>query len=180
MELPRQQYDGEQRQHRHRAKTRQRRHARQHRRGIGLVERAGEQRQRAVKHHEGHENADGEERHQLDDRFGGDRQHQAVLMLGGVGVAGAEQHRECRHEQRDEQRAVADDRLRGAGIGLRQDGADRRRHRFELQRDIGNHADNGDQRHGRRHRLALAVARGDQVGDRGDVLALGEANDADQ
>ncbi len=180
MELPRQQHDGEQRQHRHREKAGQRRHAGEHRRGIGLVERAGEQRQRAVKHHEGHEDADGEKGHQLDDQFGGDRQHQPVLMLGGVGVAGAEQHRERRHQQRDEQRAVADDGLRAARIGLRQDSADRRRHRFELQRDIGDHADDGDQRHRRRHRLALAVARGDQVGDRGDVLALGEPHDADQ
>ena len=45
--------------------------------------------------------------------FGGDRQHQAVLVLGGVGLAGAEQHRERRHRQRDDQCDVADDRHRG-------------------------------------------------------------------
>ena len=109
------------------------------------------------------------------------RQHQPVLMLGGVDVAGAEQHGERRHQQRDEQRDIADHRLRrrAAGRDFRQDGADRRRHGFELQRDVGDHADDGDQRHRRRHRLALAVARGDEVGDRGDVLTLGEPHDAD-
>ena len=66
-----------------------------------------------------------------------------------------------------------------AADGLGEDRFDRRRHRFELQRDVGDHADDGDQRHGRRDRLALAVARRDEVGDRGDVLALGEPHDAD-
>ena len=108
VELPRQQHDGEQRQHRHGAERRELRRVRQHRRGARLGERAREQRERAVEHDEGHEYADGEERHQLDDRFRRDRQHQAVLMLGGVGVAGAEQHREGRHRQRDKQRDVAD------------------------------------------------------------------------
>ena len=60
--------------------------------------------------------AGGEKRHQLDDGFGGDRQHQAVLVLGGVGLAGAEQHREHRHRQRHHQRDVADQRYRGDGL----------------------------------------------------------------
>ncbi len=80
----------------------------------GSVERAREQRERPVEHDEGDEYADGEEGHQLDDRFRRDRQHQAVLMLGGVGMARAEQHREGRHRQRDKQRDVAEQRLRGA------------------------------------------------------------------
>ena len=45
--------------------------------------------------------------------FGGDREHQAVLVLGRVGVAGAEQNREDRHRERDDEREVADDRHRG-------------------------------------------------------------------
>ena len=93
-------------------------------------------------------------------------------MFGGVDVAGAEQHRERRHRQRREQRDVAEHRLRpaAAGVEVSKDRLQRRRHRLELQRDIGNRADDGDQRHRRRHRLVLAVARGDEVGDRGDVL----------
>jgi hypothetical protein len=61
-------------------------------------------------HHEGDEDAGGEEGDQLDDGFGRDREHQAVLMLGGIGLAGAEQHREHRHRQGHHQRDVADDR----------------------------------------------------------------------
>ena len=38
--------------------------------------------------------ADRQEGGQLDDRFHRDRQHQPVLVLGGVGMARAEQHRE--------------------------------------------------------------------------------------
>jgi len=44
-----------------------------------------------------------DEGHQLDDGFGGDRQHQPVLMFGGIALAGSEQHRECRHRQRGDQ-----------------------------------------------------------------------------
>src|SRR5262249_34247524 len=123
----------------------------------------------------------GEESYELDDRFRRDREHQAVLMLGGVDMARAEQHRESRHQQSDEQRDVTKERLGGvaAGRDILDDGADRRRPRFELQRDGGDHADDPDQRDRRRHRLTLAVTRGDEVGDRSDVLALGEPHDAD-
>ena len=102
-------------------------------------------------------------------------------MLGGVDVAGAEQHREGRHQQGDKQRNVAQERLCRAAVrrDVGDDGADRRGHRLELQRDVGDGADDGDQRHGRGHCLALAVTRGDEVGDRGDVLALGQPHDAD-
>ena len=146
-----------------------------------IVERAREQSHRPGEHDEGDEDADGEEGHKLDDRFRRDSEHQAVLMLGGVDVARAEQHREGRHQQSDEQRDVAKERLHRAAAGrdIGDDGADRRRHRFELQRDVGDHADDRNQRDGRRHRLALAVTRGNEVGDRGDVLALGKPHDAD-
>ncbi len=147
---------------------------------LRTLHRRREQRARAVEHPEGDEDADRQEGQQLDDRFGGDRQHQAVLMLGGVDMAGAEQHREHRHRQRDEQRDVAEQRAGDAGArrDLREDGFQRERHRFELQRDVGNRADDRDQRDGGGDRLALAVARGDEVGDRGDVLRLGEPHDA--
>ena len=112
--------------------------------------------------------------------LGCDCEHQAVLVLGGVDVAGAEQHGERRHGERDEQREVAERRLdrAGRGPGVGEDRAERRRHRLELQRDVGDRTDDGDRGDGRRHRLVLAVARGDEVGDRGDVLCLGEPHDA--
>ncbi len=101
-------------------------------------------------------------------------------MLGGVGLAGAEQHRECRHRQRHDQRDVADDRNRGDGLVLAEDGLERRRHGLELERDIGNRSDDRDQRDGGGNRLALAVTRGDEIGDRGDVLRFRELDHAAQ
>ncbi len=110
VELPRQQNDGEQRQRRHGGERRELRRRGQHGGGMRLLDRACEQIERAVEHDEGDENADGGEGHELDDQFRRDRQHQAVLMLGGVDVAGAEQNGEGRHGQRDEQRDVAEQR----------------------------------------------------------------------
>ena len=43
------------------------------------------------------------------------RQHQPVLVLGGVGVARAEQHREQRKQHGDDQRDVADERIEVSG-----------------------------------------------------------------
>ena len=50
------------------------------------------------------------------------------------------------------------------------------RHRLELERDIRNRSDDRDDGDGRSDRLALAVAAGDEVGDRGDAPG---ARDAD-
>ena len=66
------------------------------------------------------------------------------------------------------------------GLVLAQDGFERRGHRLELERDVGNRADDRDQRDGRGNRLALAVARGDEIGDRGDVLRFRELDHAAQ
>jgi len=61
-----------------------------------------------------------------------------------------------------------------------EDGFERERHRLELQCDVGNRADNSDQRNRGGNRLAFAVARGDKVGDGGCVLRLGQPYDAHQ
>ena len=78
--------------------------------GQRRIHRLAEQRDRPVEHPEGDEDADRQKRQQLDDRFRGDREHQAVLMLGRVDMARAEQHREQRHRQRDIERHVAEQR----------------------------------------------------------------------
>ena len=101
-------------------------------------------------------------------------------MFGGVGLPGPEQHRERRHRQRDDQRDVANDRNMGEGLVFAEDGFKRRRHRLELQRDVGNRSDDGDQRDGGGDGLALAVAGGDEVGDRGDVLRFRQPDHAAQ
>ena len=113
--------------------------------------------------------------------LGRDRQHQAVLTLGSVDVPGAKQRGKCGHQHRDEKRDVADERLRhaAAGRGVGENGADRGRNRLKLKCDVGDHADDRDQRDRRRDGLALAVTRGDEIRDRRDVLPLGEADDAD-
>ena len=48
---------------------------------------------------------------------------------------------------------------------------------FRISDRVRDRSDDRDQRHKRSDRLALAVARGDEVGDRRDVLALGEPHD---
>ncbi len=179
MELARQQHDRHGREQRHGDERAPYRLAREHGGGVRRFHRLGEQRHRTVEHHECHEDADRHERDQLDDRLGRDRQDQAVLMLGGVDMARAEQHREGRHRHGDEQRDVAEHRLRHAGghVEMRQDRAERCGHGFELQRDVRDRADDRDQRDRCGDRLMLAVARRDEVGDRGDVLRLGEPHD---
>ena len=101
-------------------------------------------------------------------------------MLGRISLARSEQHREGRHRERRRQCDIAEQRDRGNRLILAQDGFKRGGDSLELKRDVGHRADDGDQRHGRGHRLALAVARGDEIGDRRDVLRLGELDDPAQ
>ena len=180
VELPRQQQDRDERQQRHRDQHVGRGLAGQHGGCRQRLRRQAEQRQRPVEHPEGDEDSDRQERHQLDDGLGRDGEHQAVLVLGRVDMPGPEQDGEHRHRHRDEQRHVAQQRASGlAGRHhMGDDGFKRERHRLELQRDVGNGADDRDQRDGGGDRLALAVARRDEVGDRRDVLALGEPHHA--
>ena len=134
----------------------------------------------AAEHPERHEHPDRQEGDQLDDRFEGDREHQPVLMLGRVRVARAEGDRESGQHDRHDESKVAEDRHRaGDGGGVRggEEDAERSRYRLQLQGDVGNGADHGDEAHERRDALALAVAGGDEIGDRGDVLRLGDAHD---
>ena len=51
--------------------------------------------------------ADRQEGGELDDGFDRHRQHQPVLVFGGVGMAGAEQHGEQGQQHGDDQRDVA-------------------------------------------------------------------------
>ena len=182
MELAWQQHNGDERQQRHRDQSCELRLACENRRRTRPFHRLREQRHRPIEHPEGDEHADRQEGDQLDQRFRRDRQHQAVLVLGRVDMARAEQHRERGHRQRHHQREVAQHRLaRPRGGGERsQDGAERARHRLELERDVGNRADDRDQGDDHRHALMLAVARRDEVGDRGDVLRLRQPHDAHQ
>ncbi len=139
-----------------------------------------EQCERPVEHPEGDEHADADEGNELDQQFGGDRQHQAVLVLGGVDMARAEQDREDRHRNGHVERNVAQHRLHctAGRPGMHEDRGERGRYRLELKCDVGDRSDDSDQRHGGGDGLRLAVTGGDEVGDRGDVLRFGQAHDA--
>ncbi|MCY1345726.1 hypothetical protein D9M69_317910 [compost metagenome] len=127
----------------------------------------------AVEQAEGDVGAHREESQKLDQGFEGDRQHHAAVVLGGVEVAGAEEDGEQGQHQGHDQRRVL-----GAGAGGVGAGADQQVHpeddALELQGDVGQHADQADQRHHHRQGLGLAIARGDEVGDGGDVLLLAD------
>ena len=77
-------------------------------------------------------------------------------------------------------KAVSVGRLRCCSGRDAEQRVDRQRHGLQLQGDVGQRAGDGDDRDDGGDGLALAVAGGEEVGDRGDVLALGEAHDAQQ
>ena len=98
------------------------------------------------------------------------------MVLGAQHFPRTEQDRERREHRRDQHRAV--DVL---------DARRRRRYRqhleaecdgFQLQRDVRQHAYHRDRGDEHCDRLMPAVARADEVGDRRDVVALGDADDA--
>ncbi|MNC25779.1 hypothetical protein D3C75_738790 [compost metagenome] len=133
----------------------------------------GQQVVEAVVQAPGDEHADGDERQQLDQRLEGHRHDHAAVVLGGVQVAGAEQDGEQGEDQRHDQRRVLGAQAVGAGIGAGQQ-VDAEDYPLELQGDVGQHADQADQGHDDGQRARLAVARGDEVGDRGDVFLLAD------
>ncbi len=92
----------------------------------------------------------------------------------------SEQHGEHSERDGDDQRDVADVGNTGDVLILVEDGLQRRGHGFQLKRDVGHRADDGDGGGGRGDRLALAVSCGNEVGDRGDILRFRKVDDAHQ
>ncbi len=133
----------------------------------------------AAEHGEDDEEADRQKGSELDERLGRDGDDEPFLVLGRVDVARAEQDGEGRHEQGDDQGRVGlqVEQLQRRRAEQRRDGEG---HGLELQGDVGERAGDGDDRDDGADGLALAVARGQKVGDRGDVLALGQPHDAQQ
>ena len=133
----------------------------------------------AVEHHEGDVAADDQEGHELDDRLDRNRHHQAILMLRRIRMARPECNGEDRQHQRDNQREIAEERepgRRNSG-GCGQENVERGRHCFQLKRDIRDRSDERDQADDSGHPFALAVSRGDEIGDGRDVLRLRHPND---
>ena len=123
----------------------------------------------AVGDDEGGEDADREQRAQLDDRLQRDRRDDAVVTLVRVQVPGAEQNGEKCHAGGDPERGRHPVRLAGDDLVAAGDA-------LQLQGDVGrrgDHRDDGDQ-HGEAG--ALAIAGRDQVGDRGDAVRPADAD----
>ena len=119
------------------------------------------------------EDADGEQGDELDDRLDGDGGDDAVVALVGVEVAGAEQDGEEREARSDQGGGgapglAAGDHLVAAG------------YRLELERDVGRDRHDRDQGDEDGEGRALAVARRDQVGDRGDAVHAADAHELAQ
>ncbi len=144
--------------------------------------RAIEQIAEAVVDPERDEHADGEKGEQLDQRLEGDRRHHPLVMLGRIEMPRAEGDREGRQDQRHPECGVLHDRLRVDLVRhddprvLQHDG-EAVRHRLQLQRDVGQDADHGDHGDHTAEQRALAVARADEVGERGDAVLLRDAQD---
>ena len=136
-----------------------------------------------AEHAPGDEGADEQERDQLDDGFERDGEDQPVMMLGRLDAARAEQDGEGREQERNAElgidrgaRPVQQRRQRAAGmLGQHRETG---RHGFELQRGVRHDADDRDHRDRGGKPLALAVARGDEIGDGGDIVALRQQHDA--
>ena len=124
----------------------------------------------------GHEGPDREKGDKLDDGLEGDGRHHALVALGAVEMPGTEDDGEGGERQRHRQRAVPPP---GDGDGGFRAGGQQMiagRDRLELQGDVGNDADHGDQGDERGQAGALAVAAGYEVGDRGDAVSAGDAD----
>src|SRR5690606_22872415 len=127
------------------------------------------------------EYADGQKGRELDEGLGGDGQHQAVLVLRGVDVTGAEQDGEGgeRYGREESRLAEAHDLRPLVGQVHVADEQSLRRDddRLGLKGDVGQRADDRNDGYNGGHGLALPVARRKEVGHRGDVLAFRQADD---
>ena len=131
---------------------------------------------------ERHEQADRQERHELDDRLEGDGSHHAFMLLARIDMTGSEQDREQRHDEGHVKPGVLQDgrarrSARHHDLGILQQHRKAGRDRLELQRDVGedpDHRDDGDQC---AELEALAVARRDEIRDRGGPVHLADPDD---
>ncbi len=93
------------------------------------------------------------------------------MVLGGIDLAGAEQDREHRQQHRQIERRLAQWRRRPT-VADAAEHLDAHRPGLELQRDVRHRRDQRDHRHQCCQTLRFAVARTDEIGDRGDVLLV--------
>ncbi|MNL08999.1 hypothetical protein D3C87_1297460 [compost metagenome] len=95
------------------------------------------------------------------------------MVFRGVEVARTEDDGEQRQHQRHDQCRVLRANPHGVGAGTDQQ-VHAKHDALQLQGNVGQHANQADQRHHHRQRLGFAIARGDEVSDGGDVLLLAD------
>ncbi len=136
---------------------------------------------KAVKHPVNDEKADHQKGCKLDQAFKCHGQDQAIMMFGCVDIANAKQDGEHRHQDGDIKRRILGKMAFGMADNLLAEIADqyikRHRNRFELKRNIGQHANHRDQRNKGSQTLAFAIARTQEIGNRGNVLLMTDARD---
>ena len=135
----------------------------------------GQQLAEPAEHSPGHVGAEHQEGEQLDQRLEGHGVDHPLVVLGGIGVAGPEEDGEGGHHHRHVEGGVGEQRRMGR-IPVRGEHAEGGGDRLELQGDVGQGADQRHQAGEGGEGLGLAVAGGDEVGDGGDVLVLGDAD----
>ncbi len=135
----------------------------------------------AAEQPEHHKQPDRQKRQQLDQRLKGNRQHHASVVLRHIQAAGPEQHGKQCQNQGDGQRGIfRAERIQwrcrfGSAAGKQ---AVAQHDTLELQRDIRQHGNQTKQRDDNAQALRLAVARGDKVGDGGNIFLLADRNHA--
>ena len=140
--------------------------------------RLAEQIRQAVEQTIDHKQTDCQKCHELDHRLERNRRHHALVALRGVEMARAKHHGKTGQRQGHIKRAVVTPVLRvgrtGPGQGRQQRVTGR--DRLELQRNIGNDADHGNQRDQARQQRALAIAAANEIGNGRDAVSLGDAD----
>ncbi len=132
----------------------------------------GRQAARAIEYVEQGIAADDQQHHQLDQRFESDGDDQAAVFLPWRDMPRAEQHAEQDQRGTEHQRD-------GVRWHLVTQHAQRFGHRPYLQRDVGQRADKGKQRHQQAGRLA-AVTERQQVGQRSQLVFAAQLEDRSQ
>ena len=121
---------------------------------VGVGKRAGEDVTGAVEHNKGGKDADGEKGHQLEYGFECNRCDDAFVTFCGVEMAGAEQNGKQGHQQSDIKGAVCPEwqvvpGAAGIDRGVLAEYIETDRKCFQLQGDVREHAEQGDDRHQR-------------------------------
>ena len=147
--------------------------------GVGIG--AGENVAGAVEHNKSGKYADSKKGRQLEDGFERNRCDDAFVTFCGIEMTGAEQDGEQGHQQSNIESAICPEWQMVTGAsgldgGVLAEYVEAYRQCFQLQGNVRQHTEQGDNRHQRRESGGLAVAGTDEIGDRGNTLAFGDSH----